>query len=74
MDISVLGLHSVHNHQCRADINYTMDMVNSYNEPVGRRLMERIKISNFNGEILMHRRTEMGGVREELNTGGGFGN
>ena len=50
-----------------------MDVVNSYNEPVGRRLMERIKISS-NGEIFMHRRTEMGGVREELNTGGGFGN
>ena len=29
---------------------------------------------NFNGEILMHRRTEMGGVRVEPNTGGGFGN
>ena len=69
MDNSVLWLHSVHNHQCRADINYTIDVVNSYNEPVGRRLMERIKISYFNGEILMHRRTEMGEVREEPNTG-----
>ena len=27
--------------------------------------MERIKISNFKGEILMNRRTEMGGVRVE---------
>ena len=32
--------------------------------------MERIKISNFKGEILMNRRTEMGGVRvEKPNTG-----
>ena len=69
-----MWLHSVHNHQCRADNNYTIDEVNSYNEPVDRQLMERIKISNFNGEILMHRRTEMGGVRVEPNTGGGFGN
>ena len=27
--------------------------------------MERVKISNFKGEILMNRRTEMGGVRVE---------
>ena len=62
---SVLWLHSVHHHQGRDDVNYTMEVVKSYNEPLDRQLMERVKISNFKGEVLMNRRTEMGGVRVE---------
>ena len=64
-DNSVLWLHSLHHHQGRVDINYTMEVVNSYNMPLDRQLMERVKISNFKGEVLMNRRTEMGGVRVE---------
>ena len=37
--------------------------VNTYNEPLDRQLMERVMISNFKGEVLMNRRTEMGGVQ-----------
>ena len=64
-DNSVLWLHSVHHHQSREDVNYSMEVVKSYNEPLDRQLMERVKISNFKGEVLMNRRTEMGGVRVE---------
>ena len=44
---------------------YSMEVVKSYNKPLDRQLMERVKISNFKGEVLMNRRTEMGGVRVE---------
>ena len=64
-DNSVLWLHSVHHHQSREDVNYSMAVVKSYNEPLDRQLMERVKISNFKGEVLMNRRTEMGGVKVE---------
>ena len=64
-DNSLLWLHSVHHHQSREDVNYSMEVVKSYNEPLDRQLMERVKISNFKGEVLMNRRTEMGGVRVE---------
>ena len=64
-DHSVLWLHSLHHHQGRADVSYTMEVVKSYNEPLDRQMMERVKISNFKGEVLMNRRTEMGGVRVE---------
>ena len=42
-----------------------MEVVKSYNKPLDRQLMERVKISNFKGEILMNIRNEMGGVRVE---------
>ena len=51
--------------------------VNTYNEPLDRQLMERVKISNFKGEVLMNRRTEMGGVqveRTQYRRWGGGGN
>ena len=65
MDNSVLWLHSVHHHQGKEEVNYTMEVVRSYNEPLDRQLMEKVQISNFKGAVLMNRRNEMGGVRVE---------
>ena len=62
---SVLWLHSKYHHQERGDIVYTMRVTGSYKEPLDRQLMERVKISNFKGPLLMNRRNEMGGLRVE---------
>ena len=43
----------------------TMRVTGTYNEPLDRQLMERVKISNFKGPLLMNRRNEMGGLRVE---------
>ena len=42
-----------------------MRVTGSYNEPLDRQLMERVKIPNFKGPLLMNRRNEMGGLRVE---------
>ena len=47
MDNSVLWLHSVHHHQGKEDVNYTMEVVRSYNEPLDRQIMEKVQISNI---------------------------
>ena len=65
MENSVLWLHSLHHHEGREDVNYTMEVVRHYNEPLDRQIMERVQISNFRGPVLMNRRNEMGGVRVE---------
>ena len=65
VDNSVLWLHSLHHHEGREDVNYTMEVVRHYNEPLDRQVMERVQISNFKGPVLMNRRNEMGGVRVE---------
>ena len=64
-DNSVLWLHSLHHHQGRVDIQYTMKVTGSYTEPLDRQTMERVQISSFKGPVLMNRRNEMGGVRVE---------
>ena len=42
-----------------------MKLAKAKGKPLDRQLMERVIISNFKGEALMNRRTEMGGVRVE---------
>ena len=64
-DKSVLWLHSVHHHQSRVDINYSMRVTGVFKEPLDRQIMERIQIQNFKGPVMMNRRSEMGGVRVE---------
>ena len=64
MDNSVLWLHSVHHHQGKEEVNYTMEVVRSYNEPLDRKV-KKVQISNLKGAVLMNRRNEMGGVRVE---------
>ena len=64
-DKSVLWLHSVHHHQSRQDVNYSMRVTGAFKDPLDRQIMERIQIQNFKGPVLMNRRTEMGGVRVE---------
>ena len=59
---SVLWLHSLHHHQGRLDIKYTMVCTGSYKSPLDRQISEKIQISRFQGDILMNRRTEMGGA------------
>ena len=56
---SVLWLHSMHHHQGRLDIKYTMVCTGSYKSPL------KIQISRFQGDILMNQRTEMGGAEIE---------
>ena len=42
-----------------------MRVEGAYNEALERQLMERVRISNFEGDSLMNRRNEMGGIRVE---------
>ena len=69
-DNSVLWLHSVHHHQGRVDINYTMKVTGSYTEPLDRQTMERVQISNFKGPVLMDMRWVVF-VSRGCNIGGG---
>ena len=62
---SVLWLHCKDVHQAREDVKFTMKVEGAYNEALERQLMERVRISNFQGESLMNRRNEMGGIRVE---------
>ena len=64
-DKSVLWLHSLHHHQSRQDVNYSMRVTGAFKDPLDRQIMERIQIQNFKGPVLMNRRSEMGGVRVE---------
>ena len=59
---SVLWLHSLHHHQVRLDIKYTMVCTGVYKSPLDRQKSEKIQISCFQGNILINRRTEMGGA------------
>ena len=58
-----MWLHSVHHHQGRQDVNYSMRVTGTFKDPLDRQITERIQIENFRGPVLMNRRTEMGGVR-----------
>ena len=49
----------------REEVKFTMTVEGAYNEALERQLMERVRISNFQGESLMNRRNEMGGIRVE---------
>ena len=62
---SVLWKHSVTHHQGREDVVYSMAVTGGYKAPLDRQLMERVKITNFGGPLLMNRRNEMGGLRVE---------
>ena len=62
---SVLWRHSKVHHQEREDVVYSMAVTGGYKAPLDRQLMERVKISNFKGPLLMNRRNEMGGLRVE---------
>ena len=64
-DKSVLWLHSIHHHQRRPDVKYSMKVTGTFQDPLDRQIMEKIQIQNFKGPVLMNRRSEMGGVRVE---------
>ena len=52
----MLWLHSLHHHQGREDINYSMTVTGSFKEPLDRQIMEKVQISNYKGDILMNRK------------------
>ena len=60
---SVLKLHSLHHHNGRDDVNYTMKVTGTHRSSLDRQVTERVNIENFHGQILMNRRNELGGVR-----------
>ena len=59
---SVLWLHSLHHHQGRGDVEYRMVSTGSHRTPLDRQLSEKIQICRFKGDILMNRKSEMGGA------------
>ena len=50
----VLWLHSLHHHQGREDVQYSMTATGNFKEPLDRQIMEKVQISNFEGDILMN--------------------
>ena len=61
-------MHSVHHHQSRHDINYSIKAFKefkAFNDSLDRQIVERIQIQNFKEPVLMNWRSEMGGVRVE---------
>ena len=61
---SVLQLHSNHHHN-GADVRYSMRVTGLHNDSLDRQVTEGVNISNFQGDVLMNRRGELGGVRVE---------
>ena len=62
---SVLWLHSLYHHQGREDVEYRMVCTGGHRSPLDRQLSEKIQISRFQGDILMNRKSEMGGAVAE---------
>ena len=62
---SVLWLHSLHHHQGREDVEYRMVCSGVHRSPLDRQLSEKIQICRFQGDILMNRKSEMGGAVAE---------
>ena len=60
---SVLKLHSLHHHNGRDDVNFTMKVTGTHTNSLDRQVTERVNIENFHGQILMNRQNELGGVR-----------
>jgi hypothetical protein len=64
-NLSVLWLHSIHQHQRREDVAYSMRATGAFRDSLDRQMMERVRISSFRGPVLMNRKNEMGGFRVE---------
>ena len=39
-----------------------MSVTGTFKEPLDRQMMEKVQISNFDGDILMNRKNELGGA------------
>jgi hypothetical protein len=59
---SVLWLHSLYHHQGRVDVDYSMQVTGTFRKPLDRQISEKINISRFKGDILMNRKSELGGA------------
>ena len=55
-------LHSLHHHQGMEDVEYRMVCTGGHRSPLDRQLSEKIQICRFQGDILMNRKSEMGGA------------
>ena len=64
-DKSVLWLHSVHQHQGREGVDYSMRVNGAYSDGLDRQTMETVRIRHLKEVVKMTRRSEMGGVRVE---------
>ena len=62
---SVLWRHSVEVHAGRVDVPYQMRVTGYFPDALDRQIAERVQITNFQGDELLNRRNEMGGVRVE---------
>ena len=61
----VLWLHTIHHHQRRENVDYSMRVTRVHADSLDRQVTEMVNISNFTEEVLMNRKNEMGGVRIE---------
>ena len=61
---SILKLNSIHHHNGR-EVNFTMKVTDVHSSCLDRQVTERVNIENFQGPILMNRRSEMGRMRED---------
>ena len=59
---SVLWLHSLYHHQGRENVHYSMVVNGKFKEPLDRQLNEKVNICRFKGDILMNRKSELGGA------------
>ena len=59
---SILKLNSIHHHNGREE-NFTMKVTDVHSSCLDRQVTERVNIENFQGPILMNRRSEMGRMR-----------
>ena len=53
---SVLKLHSLHHHNGRGDVNFTMKVTGTHTSSLDRQGTERVNIENFQVQVLMNRR------------------
>ena len=51
---------SLHHHQGRQGVPYSMSVTGTFREPLDRQIMEKVQISRFEGDILMNRKNELG--------------
>ena len=61
---SVLKLHANHHHG-GVDTRFTMQVTGVHNDGLDRQVTGGVNIANFRGDVLMIRRGELGGVRNE---------
>ena len=57
-----MWLHSLHHHDGKEDIKYTMQVTGVFREPLDRQLTAKTNISKFTESILLNMKNELGGA------------